>query len=708
MSQESMRLSDIFPFPTYEEWKAAAEETLGGVPFEKKLITKTYEGIDLQPIYSQKDVKNLEPLLENLPGEYPFLRSNERLGYKKNGWAIAQRIASPTPELFNKFLINGLEKGQNAVVITPNEEFAISPKNYSATSCTKSLMLSSAADVEVALKDVDFSCVSLMVKSNSLGMELAAMLCSHLAKQNIKPEDVCISFGISPLNELKLKGKPSIPISKLIDDAEQLIKWKKSVGSKARVLSVNAETFFNGGSSSVQDVGYAIAEGAYLIRELLHRGLEIDDAAQSISFEFAIGTKFFTEISKFRAARILWAKIIKEFGGNEESQKMIINASTSRINKSKFDPNVNILRGTTEALSAVLGGCQSLNVGTYDEELGLSGEFSNRVAQNIQSVILHEAHITDTIDPASGSWYLEVLTNQIAHKAWDAFREVESKGGMLESLKTGFIQDEIAKTAVARKSNIASRRDTLLGTNKYPNLLEKPVETLLEVNVNEINSFIAKHAEKCTDPSCEAAVNEYRKVFLSDRSKSFEKAINAFSGCTNLAELIEATEVLGTDATEIKPIEAYRMGAIFEDLRQATQIASAKDTKSAKLCFVNFGQLKEYKARNDFSTDFFQVAGFGIANTDGAMDAAAGIEQVKPTDYKVYVICSTDDRYAAIVPEFAKKFKEIKPNAKLILAGYPADLVESFKSAGVDDFIHIKTNIYDFLSGLMKEIGILN
>lgn len=708
MSQKSMRLSEIFPFPTYEEWKAAAEEALGGVPFEKKLITKTYEGIDLQPIYSKEETKKLEFMLENLPGEYPFLRSNDRLGFKKEYWEIAQEIACPTPELFNKALLSDLERGQNSVVIAPNEDFAIAPKNYKSDNSQKTLMISSAADIEAALKNVDFRCVSLRVKSNSLGLELAALVWAYLKKQNIDPKEVRLSFGVSPLNELKTKGKPNVSISKLIDDAEQLIKWKKSVGSKARIVSVNAEVFLNGGSSSVQDVAFAIAEGTYLVRELLHRGLEIDDIAQSINFEFAVGPKFFTEISKFRAARILWAKIIKEFGGNEESQKMIINASTSKINKTKFDPNVNMLRGTTEALSAVLGGCQSLNVGAYDEELGISGEFSRRISRNIQSVIMYEAHIADTIDPASGSWYLEVLTNQIAQKAWDLFREVETKGGMLEALKAGFIQDEIAKTAASRKSNIASRRDTLLGTNKYPNLTEKPVETLLNIDSKEVNDFVAKYTSKCTNSKCESAVNEYRKVFLSDRSKSFEKAVNAFAECTTIAELLEVTGIVGTDTISVKAILPYRMGEIFEEMRQSTQAASAKDVNSTKICLVNFGQLKEFKGRNDFSSDFFQVAGLEMVNTDGAMDADAGIEQVKSTDFKVYVICSTDDRYATIVPDFAKKLKEIKPNAKLILAGYPAELIESFKVVGVDDFIHIKTNIYDFLSGLMKEIGILN
>ncbi|HOQ48841.1 MAG TPA: hypothetical protein PLV01_03310, partial [Candidatus Kapabacteria bacterium] len=205
--------------------------------------------------------------------------------------------------------------------------------------------------------------------------------------------------------------------------------------------------------------------------------------------------------------------------------------------------------------------------------------------------------------------------------------------------------------------------------------------------------------------ACEAATNEYRKTIYNERNKSLEKAIAAYNECTTIGQLIEATGALNADDIQVEAIAPYRMGTIFEELRKASAQA---DPQMIKICLVNFGLLKEYKIRNDFSTDFFQVAGLDIVNTDGAMNPDEAIEQVKSTDYKVYVICSTDERYAEFVEDFARKFKQIKPTAKLILAGYPAELVENFRSAGVDDFIHIKTNIYEFLSALMKEIGILN
>ncbi|MEJ5244927.1 MAG: methylmalonyl-CoA mutase family protein [Bacteroidota bacterium] len=702
MSQNSLNLSELFPYPSYEEWKAAAVEALKGAPFEKKMITNTYEGIELQPIYSKSDVEELDNLLHNFPGEKPYLRHTEPLGFKITPWEIAQEINIPLPNVFNEALINALERGQTRVVLKFNENFAI---NTLSSVSGKDLLVADYKDFQNAVKDVQFECASLKIKPNSLGLELAALIIAYIEKNKFDKSKINLSFGISPLAQLKNYGKSIVSISKLIDDAEQLIRWKIANKINAKVITIDGETYLNGGSSSVQDVAFSLAEATFIIRELIQRGLSIDEIAQSIEFDFAIGPKFFTEIAKFRAARILWAKIVEAFGGNEESQKMYIHASTSKINKTIFDPNVNMLRVTTEALSAVLGGCQSICVGAYDEAIGIPGDFSLRIARNVQNILFHETHLIDTIDPASGSWYLEVLTNQIANKVWELFREIEKKGGILESLKTGFIQGEIRKTAESRKANIASRRDTLLGTNKYPNLKEKPVSSLLDIPQSEIDKHLKKYAEKCTNPACEAATNEYRKTIYNERNKSLEKAIAAFNECTTIGQLIEATGALNSDDIQVEPISPYRMGTIFEELRQASAQA---DPQLIKICLVNFGLLKEYKIRNDFSSDFFQVAGLDIVNTDGAMNPDEAIDQVKSTDYKVYVICSTDERYAEFVEDFARKFKQIKPNAKLILAGYPTELVENFRSAGVDDFIHIKTNIYEFLSALMKEIGILN
>ncbi len=702
MSQNYLKLSELFPYPTYEEWKAAAESALNGAPFDKKMITKTYEEIDLQPIYSKNDVENLHNIMQNLPGEKPFIRATERLGYKISPWEIAQEINLPLPKLFNEALIYDLNRGQTRVVLSLNDDFAIDPKN---AIIDKNLLIADYKDLEASLKGIDLNKNSLKIKANSLGLELAALIWAYINKNNFDKSKINISFGISPLYHLKINGKAKVSISKLIDDAEQLIRWKQANNENAKVITIDAETYLNGGGNSVQDLAFAFAEAAFIIRELLQRGLQIDEIAQSIEFDFAIGPKFFIEIAKFRAARILWSKIIEAFGGNEQSQKIFIHASTSKINKTVFDPNVNMLRVTTEALSAVLGGCQSINVGTYDENIGISGEFSRRVARNVQNILYHEAHLLDTVDPASGAWYLEVLTNQIAHKAWNLFCEVEKHGGILDALKEGFVQAEIQKIAANRKANVASRRETLLGTNKYPNLNEKPVTSIFDIPQSEIENHIKKYSEKCNNSNCEAAINDYRKVFNNDRKKSFEKAVAAFNECTTIGQLIDATGALNTDGLTINPIEPYRMGTIFEELRQASAKANPENIK---ICLANFGLLKEYKIRNDFSTDFFQVAGLDIVNTNGAMNSDEGVEQIRNTDYKVYVICSTDERYAEIVEDFAKKFKAVKPNAKLILAGYPTDLVEKFRLAGVDDFIHIKTNIYEFLSGLMKEIGILN
>lgn len=709
MSQEK-RFLEEFEIPSYEDWKKAAEETLGGAPFEKKLITKTYEGIDLKPLYSLADIESLEYLVENMPGEYAYTRGKSRIGYKKHAWEISQEINYPQPELFNTAARKDLNCGQTALNISINEEFAAKNINSNKECLSNgSLLVSDLNDLEKAFSGININEVPVCFKPNTLGFELAALFAAYCKNNKIDLNSIKVNFGLNPLNELIKNGKSGVAPAKLLDDAALLINWAKENAANANVISVDAEVYHNGGSNSIQELAFALSTGVYLINELMRRGLEIDEIATRIVFNFSIGARFFTEIAKFRAARLLWARIIKEFGGNEESQKMTLMARTSKVNKTKFDPFVNMLRGTSEAMAGVLAGVDALHVGTFDETLGLPSDFSRRIARNIQSIILNESHLTDTIDPAGGSWYLETLTNEIAQKVWDLFRKVESKGGILNALIEGFPQAEINAIKSQRVSNLAGRRESLLGTNKYPNLTEKPVENLTIFAANEADKYVNDYSSRLNNRNnaeIETKVKEFNKYFSSDRSKSMEAAINAVAAGATIAELLNASSI-HNDNISIEPIKEFRSGEIFEEMRLAATEYKAKTGKLPQVCLVNFGALKEFKGRNDFSSDFFSVGGFEIVSSEGFNDAASAMTYVGTTDYSIYVVCSTDDRYPNVVPEFASALKQSKPKAKLVLAGLPTDYVEQFKSAGVDEFIHIKANIYELLSSLLKEIGVL-
>ena len=202
----------------------------------------------------------------------------------------------------------------------------------------------------------------------------------------------------------------------------------------------------------------------------------MDDAAPRIRFAFSIGSNFFMEIARLRAARLLWAKIVQAFGGGEEAQKMSIHARTSAWNQTVYDPYVNLLRATTEAFSSAVGGCDSLHVSPFDELVRAPDEFSRRIARNTHTVLREESQVTRTVDPAGGSWYVETLTDAVGHKTWAIFQEIEKQGGMAKALAAGWPQAQVADTAAKRAANIAKRKDIFVGSNMYPNLKETRLE----------------------------------------------------------------------------------------------------------------------------------------------------------------------------------------------------------------------------------------
>ena len=708
MSNQKELLSE-FLIPTYQEWRKAAEDTLKGVPFEKKLITKTYEGIDLQPIYNADDRDKVSYLADALPGSFPFTRGICSTGYKTCTWKISQAYSYPLPKMLNEALKNDLEHGQDAIVISVCNCRALTPQLYGCDydkSDWKDYVCSGVAindikDFEDLFAGIDITKYAIRFLPTCpvpFGAELASLFFAYCDKNQINKANLNVNFGFDFLYSIVRYGELNTPVDILFDDAAGLIKMCNATNGKVSAISIDACTFHNSGATAVQGLGYSFSAAVCYIKELLKRGLHIDEIAKNIHFNISVGIKFFVELSKIRAARVVWAKIIKEFGGNEESQKMKIHAFTSKVYTTKFDPYVNILRSTTEGLAAVLAGVNSLHIGTFDEELGMPSEFSRRVARNVQNILKDEAHILDTIDPAGGSYYIETLTDKIVTEIWNVFRETEKIGGISDALFVGKIQDDITAVVTKRNENVAFRRDTVLGTNKYPNLLETPVDTIVKVG----REVMEKHFEEVNARRKNVDVKSIWDANWEDR---ITKMIEAYNNGAIISDVFGAKP--RTDAIKCKPLPTYRAAAIFEELRNASNDYKEKTGKAPQIYFECFGKLKEYKPRADFSTDFFAVAGFEVIMGQGYLTDKDAISNISNIAAPIVVICSTDDIYPEVVPTYTVELKKQNPNIKVILAGLPKDYVDVFKQSGVDDFIHIKSNVYETLKGLFKTIGVM-
>jgi methylmalonyl-CoA mutase len=609
-----------FPKHSYEDWRKAAEALLKGAPFEKKLITKTYEGITLQPIYRKEDIENLE-FVKSMPGAGTFVRSSSVSGPLGKGWLVSQEINEKNPKEFNKTILSVLERGQNEINI-PNCNFT------------------SKKDFETAFKGVVLDAVSLYMQTSSKDYKkVYNAFKEHSSNNNI---NACISFD--PFGYLLRSKEEDISLEQAFND---LAEATKESSKGIQTLLVTGDAYINGGGSSTQELGYVIATLVEYIREMTNRGVDINSIASKVRVSLTLGTNFFMEIAKIRAARILVSNVFKSYGCSENDINIHIHGRTGMWEHTLLDPYVNILRATTKAFSAVVGGCDSIHVSPFDEEIGNPNEFSNRVARNIQIILSEECNLRDVIDPAGGSWYIEWLTDQVASKSWEIFQSVEKEGGMLKALKVGIPQSSILETANSKRSSLNKRRDVLVGTNMFSN----PSEKLLAKGVNR------------------AKQNLDGKVF--------------------------------------KAIEQKLWAEDFEVLRLAANSYEEKNGTKPTILQANIGPSRTYRARADWTTGFFEVGGFYVLNNKDYNNSEDVVSEVKGNKHGIVVITSTDDNYAEHVENISKGIKEVNKDAYIIVAGAPGDSENAWREAGVDDFVNVKVNNYEMLKTLFTKIGVI-
>jgi len=616
---------DEFEPTTYEAWKAEAESALKGADFNKKLFTKTYEGITLHPIYTQKDVDAINEV-SSFPGSADYLRGTDAAGYLANPWAIAQAVKAADPKEANAKILHELEKGATAVNVTIGD---------------KGVKLACSGCVQNLFAGVDLTKTPVQLDCGASALPVLKMMSE--AGIDMKALKGCVGGDI--FGTLLADGQLSATVKDLFDEMAEAVK----MGTGVRTVYINGNVYANGGANAVQEVAYCMATAVAYINALIERGVDINTAASSIRFGFSLGSNFFMEIAKLRAARMVFAQIVAAFGGNEEAQKIDVFARTSSFTKTIFDPYVNILRATTETFSGVVGGINALEVAPLDEPFGSSDEQTTRIARNIQVMMQKEFNLLQPVDPAGGSWYVETITSELANAIWMNFQAVEVKGGIEACIMDGSIQKDVEAVLDARFSALATRADSAVGTNMYPNVLEQKLER----------------------------------------------------------PALEAPAVSGAAVVKAEKITAHRWTERFEALRERTLAYEAKTGKTVDVFLANMGPIPQHKARADFSAGFFEVAHFNMLRNNGFETveecAKAAVESGAP----IAVICSTDATYPEIVPALTKLIKAAKPDMTVMVAGAPAkDQLQNYLDAGVDDFVHVKANCYDILTKIQNARGI--
>jgi len=551
------------PIPT-QAWEEIIQKDLKGGDYDKKLIWKTLEGFPVKPYYRNENLNNLG-YLNNNPGEFPYVRGVDYKGLK----VIRQDIRVKDVKVANKQATGLISAGVTSLGFIFTQEL------------TKEEFMNLMRGINIEKVEINFVADNMTTKYIDFLIEYVKT-CSYNLK-NIKG-----SNSFDPLAYMILHGKTLCGNEKC-HCAEELLTKYSNLLPDFSLISVNASNYHNAGGSAVQELAFALAEGAEYLNML--NSQNVDALAPRIKFNFAVGSNYFMEIAKLRAARLLWAKIVEANDcRNTESAKINMHCETSQWNKTVYDPYVNMLRATTEAMAAIIGGTGSLTVIPFDDSFAEPSEFSLRIAKNVQLIIREEAHFGKVVDPAAGSFYIENLTDNLIEKAWDLFLKLDELGGFTQAVKTGFIQDSINETAKLRNSNIATRREIVLGTNQYPNF-------------NEVISNIK----------------------ISEKSKSVGE--------------------------QYKTISLYRGSEEFEKLRLATD----KSGKRPKAFMLTIGNLNFRKARAQFSCNYFACAGFEVIDNNGFESIEDGMKEAAKKSADIIVLCSSDEEYEKFAIEAIEK-----------------------------------------------------
>lgn len=662
---------------TYAEWREAAVAALKGADFDKKLFTKLVDGITLDPIYNADNVTH--PIEE--PGEFPYRRGTRALGYREQPWLIAQSFAACSPESFNRKAKQELDGGCTALNIVLN--------------CKEGPKLRTLADWKTALDGIVADSLPVFVTPGTCGMGVLAMYVEAAKAQGADTKALKGGVLYDPIAKLATKGSfcAGMGFCGAKKQLVSMMQWAlANTSSDFATVGVSGLPWHNAGASAMQEVAAMLASAVTYLRVLDAAGISVDDAAPRFRFTVGIGNNLFLEIAKIRALRMLWAQIVKASGGSDEAAKIKLHARTSSWTVSKVDPWVNMLRGTAQSFSAVMGGVDSLDVVPFDAAVRRPDEFARRIARNVQLILQGECNLDKVVDPAGGSYYIENLTDTVAKESWKQFQSIEAEGGIIAALKAGTLQKSIEATAAKRYEFADQRRQAIVGVNKYVNLDEQPLETPECPAHGKKEGTCACHASSAPAALSGASMEDVLAAAATSTTCGIQEALTAIYACPV--------------GVSVEPLAPRRISERFERLLDKAAVYQARNGSRPQIFLATMGPLRQFKARADFSQDFLRAGGFDATYSTGYKTVQEAADAAVASGLGACVICSTDDTYGDIVPEFCKLVKAARPDMTILLAGYPVDQVAAFKEAGVDMFIHVKANCHDVLETLQNKLGL--
>ncbi|WP_026621370.1 methylmalonyl-CoA mutase (plasmid) [Ensifer sp. WSM1721] len=554
---------------TIKDWEALAERELKASP--ENLVWHTPEGIDVRPLYTQDDLAGIGDL-GSLPGFEPFVRGPRATMYAGRPWTIRQYAGFSTAEASNAFYRRNLGAGQQGVSVAfdlaTHRGYDSDHPRVEGDVGKAGVAIDSVEDMKILFDGIPLEKISVSMTMNGAVIPILASFIVAGEEQGVPREKLSGTIQNDILKEFMVRNTyiyPPEPSMRIVAD---IIEYTAKEMPKFNSISISGYHMQEAGATLIQELAFTLADGREYVRAALAKGLNVDDFAGRLSFFFAIGMNFFMEAAKLRAARLLWTRIMKEFKPEKASSLMLrTHCQTSGVSLAEQDPYNNIIRTAFEAMSAVLGGTQSLHTNSFDEAIALPTDFSARIARNTQLILQHETGVTKVVDPLAGSYYVESLTNELAEKAWALIEEVEALGGMTKAVNAGLPKRLIEEAATRRQAAVDRGEEVIVGVNKYRLENEHPID-ILQIDNGAVRTAQIKRIEETKrrrdSQKATETLRALTEVARSGKGNLLAAAIEAARARATVGEISDAMREAFGDYTAVPEVVTDIYGKAYE------------------------------------------------------------------------------------------------------------------------------------------------
>jgi methylmalonyl-CoA mutase len=700
---KEFRLGSDFPTIVRATWQKEVEADLKGVPFAKRMIFHSYEGIELQALYTEEMFSTAgDPA--GLPGYPPFVRGAQPLGNVLTGWDIRQEHAHPDPAVANAQILDDLTGGVTSIDLRLDgaARHGLDADDPRAAELTgrDGVSVSSVADVGRLAHGVKLGMAGFHFDAGASFLPVASLYIAFAKQTGVPLNELRGGFNADPLKALVRDGHLSVPLHTALGQMADLAAWTAENAPLMTAVEVSSAPYHNAGATAVADVAFAIATGIDYLRALTDAGLDVETAARQITFSMGVGCRFYLAISKIRAARRLWAEAIKASGGSAQAQRMALRVSTGRRVLTTRYQSLNILRNTVACYAGAVAGADVITTTPFDTPTGLPTEISRRNARNTQLILAEECHLPQVIDPAGGSWYIEWYTNEVASRAWEMFQQIETQGGMIKATVNGWVGEQIKLTETVREKDIATRKVAVVGVSEHPTVAEHRTEQE-QPDYRQLAIVAAQHLSDWRHQHRRPTVLDALASVPAGSGLLATAAIDAAHAGATLGQIAEKLVPEGSQPTVMAPLSVHPYDGAFEELRDAAEAFANKYGHRPRVFLAGVGSIADQVARKTYATDFFEAGGFEVVAREAKSDVAETVAAFAASRATIAAICSTDKRYAAAVAELAPKLKAAGAIA-VVLAGNPGQSEAAYRAAGVDRFIYVRCNVIETLWSLFR------